>query len=383
MATSVDAKLLKATKFPPEFNQKVDMQKVNVEVMKKWIAGKISEILGSEDDVVIELCFNLLEGARFPDIKVLQIQLTGFLDKDTAKFCKELWLLCLSAQSNPQGVPKELLEAKKLELIQEKIDAEKAAEEATRRKEQEKLRDRNIDSLRQRERGDRGRGRGRGGVRSGGDYDRRPPRYSRSPPPRRRDSPDRDSYLEAGVEEMIEEGAHDLLDALYLPHDHDRLLRQDGDDILRAEAPHPYAEEQVMEEVEGLLIVVDHGDHLPTLLMKKTKLGSALMIAKGEDIMMTGAATQVTAAAKNLPEGARAMILVTAEVHLGEEAKVLFDRGTAKGIGRLRDMLLRGEGEETHPLCLLLLTSDARWLTLLAMKGAEKHVTNNHLRLHL
>jgi hypothetical protein len=56
-----------------------------------------------------------------PDIKKMQIQLTGFLDKDTAGFCKELWKLCLSAQSNPQGVPKELLEAKKLELIQEKV----------------------------------------------------------------------------------------------------------------------------------------------------------------------------------------------------------------------------------------------------------------------
>lgn len=55
-----------------------------------------------------------------PDIKSLQIQLTGFLDKDTAPFCKELWNLCLSAQTSPQGVPKELLEAKKLELIQEK-----------------------------------------------------------------------------------------------------------------------------------------------------------------------------------------------------------------------------------------------------------------------
>lgn len=56
-----------------------------------------------------------------PDIKKMQIQLTGFLDKDTAGFCKELWKLCLSAQSNAQGVPKELLEAKKLELIQEKV----------------------------------------------------------------------------------------------------------------------------------------------------------------------------------------------------------------------------------------------------------------------
>lgn len=37
MAMSVDAKLLKQTKFPLEFNQKVDMKKVNVEVMKKCV----------------------------------------------------------------------------------------------------------------------------------------------------------------------------------------------------------------------------------------------------------------------------------------------------------------------------------------------------------
>ncbi|PWY70344.1 hypothetical protein BO94DRAFT_590259 [Aspergillus sclerotioniger CBS 115572] len=166
MATSVDAKLLKQTKFPPEFSRKVDMNKVNIEVMKKWIAGKISEILGNEDDVVIELCFNLLEGSRFPDIKSLQIQLTGFLDRDTAKFCKELWSLCLSAQENPQGVPKELLEAKKLELIQEKIEAEKAAEEARKQKEQERARERELEDLRRRERSERTRG-GRRGAGTG------------------------------------------------------------------------------------------------------------------------------------------------------------------------------------------------------------------------
>ncbi|KAJ5306457.1 hypothetical protein N7508_005472 [Penicillium antarcticum] len=137
MASSVDAKLLRQTKFPPEFNRKVDMTKVNIEVMKKWIARRISEILGNEDDVVIEMCFGHLEGPRYPDIKSLQIQLTGFLDKDTPKFCQELWSLCLSGQANPQGVPKELLEAKKLELIQEKLDAEKAAEASRRQKEQE------------------------------------------------------------------------------------------------------------------------------------------------------------------------------------------------------------------------------------------------------
>lgn len=42
---------------------------------RRWIAGKISEILGNEDDVVIELCFNLLEGSRFvsPLLKALSV----------------------------------------------------------------------------------------------------------------------------------------------------------------------------------------------------------------------------------------------------------------------------------------------------------------------
>lgn len=64
MAAPVDAKLLKRTKFPPEFSRKVDMKKVNIEVMKKyafpgfpnlpaiseinihyrWIAKRISEV---------------------------------------------------------------------------------------------------------------------------------------------------------------------------------------------------------------------------------------------------------------------------------------------------------------------------------------------------
>lgn len=37
MASGVDAKLLKSTKFPPEFNQKVDMRKVNLDVVKKYV----------------------------------------------------------------------------------------------------------------------------------------------------------------------------------------------------------------------------------------------------------------------------------------------------------------------------------------------------------
>lgn len=64
LTTNVDQRLLRTTKFPPEFNQKVDMSKVNIPLIKKWIAGEISRILKSEDDVVIDLAFNLIEGSN-------------------------------------------------------------------------------------------------------------------------------------------------------------------------------------------------------------------------------------------------------------------------------------------------------------------------------
>jgi serine/arginine repetitive matrix protein 1 len=99
MALSIDQKRLKATKFPPEFDRKVDIEKVNIDLMKKWIAQKITDILGDEDDIVVETCYNLIEQNQFvrtatrlatkhsltcqqPKIKEIQIQLTGFLNTD-------------------------------------------------------------------------------------------------------------------------------------------------------------------------------------------------------------------------------------------------------------------------------------------------------------
>lgn len=138
MAMTVDQKRLRATKFPPEFDTKVDTEKVNIDLMKKWIASKITDLLGIEDDVVVEMVFNLLEQNRFvclhlpigvapadtlgqPKIKEIQIQLDGFLGEKCAPFCKELWNLMISAQNSTAGVPKELLEAKKLELKAEQV----------------------------------------------------------------------------------------------------------------------------------------------------------------------------------------------------------------------------------------------------------------------
>uniref|UniRef100_A0A674ER80 Serine/arginine repetitive matrix 1 n=3 Tax=Salmoninae TaxID=504568 RepID=A0A674ER80_SALTR len=54
-------KLLKQLKFAECLEKKVDMTKVNLEVVKPWITQRVTEILGFEDDVVIEFIFNQLE----------------------------------------------------------------------------------------------------------------------------------------------------------------------------------------------------------------------------------------------------------------------------------------------------------------------------------
>jgi len=160
------------------------MRKVEIAVMKPWIAKKVIELLGFEDDVLIEYINSLLEdpdnpvrsfnpyllkvdtdralfvGTQIIDAKNLQILLTGFLEKKTAPFMEHLWSLLLSAQSNPLKVPTELLEQKKKEM---KERAEKEAVE--RRKQQE------LEEIRQRERNSRG-GPG-GGQRGGYGNDRR------------------------------------------------------------------------------------------------------------------------------------------------------------------------------------------------------------------
>lgn len=56
-----------------------------------------------------------------PDPKTLQINLTGFLDADAAKFTEELWTLLVSAQENIAGIPQVMLEKKKLELQQQMV----------------------------------------------------------------------------------------------------------------------------------------------------------------------------------------------------------------------------------------------------------------------
>ncbi|KAH8549180.1 PWI domain-containing protein [Umbelopsis sp. PMI_123] len=118
-------KLLKSMKFPPEFDQKVDFSKVNLAVLKPWIATEITKMLGFEDDVIIDFTFGLLETQK-PDPKEMQINLTGFFEGKTQEFLLNLWKLLLSAQESVGGIPASFLEAKKEQIRQQQLKDEEA-----------------------------------------------------------------------------------------------------------------------------------------------------------------------------------------------------------------------------------------------------------------
>merc|ERR1719191_172845 len=104
--------------------------------MKPWIARRIAELMGFEDDIVIDFCVaNLSDPPETGlDPNLLQVNMTGFMERKAAPFCAELWKNLISANQSPVGVPQEFIDEKKKELQKKKEEADKVQEELQRRK---------------------------------------------------------------------------------------------------------------------------------------------------------------------------------------------------------------------------------------------------------
>lgn len=131
-----EKKMIENRKWPAEFEKEVDISKVNMPVISNWITKRITELLGFEDDIVIDYCRQQLlsqpsvEGGVQEKIcpKKLQINLTGFLAKNSSAFVKDLWSLLLSAQENESGIPQQFLEEHKSTLSVKQEEAQRLKE---------------------------------------------------------------------------------------------------------------------------------------------------------------------------------------------------------------------------------------------------------------
>ena len=74
-------KLEKSGKFDESFKTPVRIEKINVEVMGRWVAERLAELLGFEDDVLSELVMNMCvlgvprcRGAFTPSTRLVSIR---------------------------------------------------------------------------------------------------------------------------------------------------------------------------------------------------------------------------------------------------------------------------------------------------------------------
>ena len=133
-------KLEKSGKFDESFKTPVRIEKINVEVMGRWVSERLAELLGFEDDVLSDLVMNMLSQTRDAktgqdkrvDPQQLQVQLTGFLNKQAQPFVAELWKLLLDAQDAPHGIPRAFVERKKKELVARREGGERRARSRSR-----------------------------------------------------------------------------------------------------------------------------------------------------------------------------------------------------------------------------------------------------------
>ena len=109
-------KMTKAGKFAAILDSKVNFKKVNLDVISKWVHEKIIELVGFEDEILINLVNNMLQGGELEG-KKLQLDVTGFLGKQTGAFVEELWTFLVDAQNQPNGIPSAFIQKKKQEII--------------------------------------------------------------------------------------------------------------------------------------------------------------------------------------------------------------------------------------------------------------------------
>ncbi|EAN32649.2 PWI domain protein [Theileria parva strain Muguga] len=132
-----EKELYESKNWPKSFSSPVDITRVKIDAFKPWITKRVSDLMGIEDDIVIDYCMSQLKdlgesdakrntqlaedgGSVFNekprlDPKRLQISLTGFMEKKAGIFVRELWELLLSAQSNPDGIPQAFIDGENRE----------------------------------------------------------------------------------------------------------------------------------------------------------------------------------------------------------------------------------------------------------------------------
>jgi serine/arginine repetitive matrix protein 1 len=119
-----ESKLLNSRQWPLEYEIQVNIQNINMEIVKTWVSKQITEILGVEDDILNGLIISSLEEPQ-PCAKKIHILIGEFLQNNTQKFVIRLWRFLTSAQDTSLGVPQQFISERREELLRKKRELER------------------------------------------------------------------------------------------------------------------------------------------------------------------------------------------------------------------------------------------------------------------
>ncbi|SCP04277.1 pre-mRNA splicing factor, putative [Plasmodium ovale] len=121
-----EKKLIEKIAWPEIYNYKIDVGKINFNVVETWVNKRLIEILGFEDEILSEYCISQLKHAKekkddeennYLNAKKLKINLTGFIgNKKSEVFVKELLELLILNEKDEERIAKSLVESKKSEI---------------------------------------------------------------------------------------------------------------------------------------------------------------------------------------------------------------------------------------------------------------------------
>ncbi|SBT34963.1 pre-mRNA splicing factor, putative [Plasmodium ovale wallikeri] len=122
-----EKKLIEKIAWPEIYNYKIDVGKINFNVVETWVNKRLIEILGFEDEILSEYCISQLKHAKekkgtittilrlaTSQLQLLNAPHTG--NKKSEVFVKELLELLISNEKDEERIAKSLVESKKSEI---------------------------------------------------------------------------------------------------------------------------------------------------------------------------------------------------------------------------------------------------------------------------
>ena len=74
-----EKKMMENKVFPKEFDEIVDISKVEVKVVRAWVEKRVTELLGFDDEFLTNFIMSMLEEKSLESLnpRIMQINLTG------------------------------------------------------------------------------------------------------------------------------------------------------------------------------------------------------------------------------------------------------------------------------------------------------------------